>query len=110
MNKQRNRINKKTLMNLAHSKLDEEFGPVEFNSTTPENFGVNYDDEKPKINLNEVKTDEIREKGDWESSLSDLTLARKSKRVKVSTILSNGLTPYELMYGKRDNEDYTEFN
>ncbi len=52
------------------------------------------------------KLDALREKGDWETELSEVAPLknRDEQRVSVLKKLPNGLTPYEMMYGKQDND------
>jgi hypothetical protein len=108
MNK-KDRINKKTLTEIAHSSLDEEFGPIELNSNVSEDNEItpkkeNYKPVGPRYN-------KVRDKGDWESELSEMAPLREGigRRVSRFKQLPNGLTPHEMMYGKQDN-DYDILN
>ena len=57
------------------------------------------------------KLDALRDKGDWETELSETVPLknRDERRVSIFSKLPNGLTPYEIMYGKQDN-DYDLMN
>jgi hypothetical protein len=94
MNKIVKKLSKSKLIELANSSLDEELSPK-------------------KSNLNISKSDaiidaqnmDIRDKGDWETDISESYPAKKcKKRVGMFTKLPNGLTPQEIMYGKVEND------
>jgi hypothetical protein len=104
MNKQKGKINKKTLIDLAHSSLDEEFGSIKPNSNVSEDNEIipkneNYKPIGPRYNR-------VRDKGDWESELSEMAPLKEGigRRVNRFKQLPNGLTPHEMMYGKQDND------
>jgi len=49
---------------------------------------------------------EIRDKEDWEENISEFAPAKRTEEQRVSMFkkLKNGLTPYEIMYGKQDDD------
>ena len=57
------------------------------------------------------KLDALRNKGDWESEISDSAPAKDGtiRRVSMFARLPSGLTPYEMMYGQQEN-DYNLLN
>jgi hypothetical protein len=112
MNKRKDKINKKTLIDKAQSSLDEEFGSIEFNehnSDSPEDNEIYPKKESYKPEGN--RYNKVRDKGDWESELSEIAPLKEGigRRVGRFKQLPNGLTPYEMMYGKQDN-DYDILN
>jgi len=73
------------------------------NSTVnEESDSLEYDEERK--DEEEVKNIEERDEGDWESELSDMAPLKGRKRVSLSAQLPNGLTPYEMMYGKQEDD------
>ncbi len=104
MSKRKNKINKKTLLTLAESQLEEEFAPIE--STSDSNISENNEIEIKKENYKQIEPlyNKVRDKGDWEFDISEVTPLKKVECVGLFKKLSNGLTPYELMYGKQDND------
>ena len=106
MNNLKKRTNKKTLIDIAHSSLDEEFSPIELNLNPSEDNNANYQEfnEEIKPENNDIG---IRDKGDWECGISEVTPPKKVKCVSMFTKLPDGLTPHEIMYGKKDDDhDY----
>jgi len=105
MNKRKEKINKKKLIEIAQSSLDEEFGPIEFDPNIPEDNEINSKkvDYKPEG----TRYNKVRDKGDWEVDISEINPPKRVERVSLFKKLSNGLTPNEIMYGKQDNDfDY----
>jgi hypothetical protein len=111
MNKIRKRITKKTLIDIASSSLDEEFGPIESNLNISETENTEMHPQKESYKPEGPRYNKLRDKGDWESELSEMAplKERTGRRVSVFKKLPNGLTPYEIMYGKQDN-DYNILN
>jgi hypothetical protein len=58
----------------------------------------------------ETLCDEIRDKGNWEKGIEILNPIKRKEQVSIFKKLSNGLTPYEIMYGKQDNDFAYQFD
>ena len=114
------KANKGNLKSNVIVNLEEEYRQVTINSETQE---VNYeegDQEEDKGNSNL----EIENVNELEQNISEINPTRRRKsanqlevisisriknRVNTSERLSNGLTPYEIMYGKQDDDfDYID--
>jgi hypothetical protein len=106
MNKRKDKINKRTLIDRAHSSLDEEFGPtIEPISNIPEDNEINP--KKENYKPEGARYNKVRDKGDWECDISEVNPPKRVERVSMFKKLPNGLTPNEIMYGKQDNDrDY----
>ncbi|GEM_PF-6403405 len=61
-------------------------------------------------NEEENQSLDIREKGDWEKGIEILNPIKRKEQVSIFKKLSNGLTPYEIMYGKQDNDFAYQFD
>ena len=95
MKRRQSKISKRNLIDRAHSDLNDEFGPTNISSTTEDNK-VNYPEETPNLknqNMSNPVSADISQIGE-----------EKVERVSIFTKLPNGLTPYELMYGKIDDD------
>ena len=107
MNKRKDKINKRTLIDRARSSLDEEFGPIEPALNVSKEDKINYEEGNEQYKMGEKRDVEIRDKGDWECDISEITPPKKVKCVSMFTKLPSGLTPSEMMYGKKDDDhDY----
>lgn len=112
--------NKGNLKNSVILNLEREYEPLTMNSETQE---VNYEESNQEENngnnnieidnINELEQDisEInptkRRKG--ANQLEVISMSRIKNRVNTSEKLSSGLTPYEIMYGKQDDDfDYID--
>jgi hypothetical protein len=108
--------NKGNLKNRVLTNLDKEF--ASFNAQES-NSNISQENKNDPIKeYNEVNTkkvdyklqgpryNKVREKGDWEAELSETAPLREGigRRVSRFKKLPNGLTPYEMMYGKQDND------
>ena len=49
--------------------------------------------------------EKVRDKGFWEGNFFEGTSQTKPVKINNSTILPNGLTPYELMNGQMDDDN-----
>ena len=114
------KANKGNLKSNVIVNLEEEYRQVTMNSETQE---VNYEESNQEENKgnNNIEIDNVNE---LEQDISEINPTRRRKganqlevisisriknRVNTSEKLSSGLTPYEIMYGKQDDDfDYID--
>lgn len=104
MNRTKDKPNKSELIRMANSLLDEEFSPLKPNLSTDQNREIDYDNREIKPEKRDV---EIRDRGYWESELSETAPLKEGIIRRVSRfkkLPNSGLTPYEMMYGKQDDD------
>jgi hypothetical protein len=111
------RKNRKTLINTIDFSLDEHYGLIEPDSNIPEKNEVDSENKNYKPE-EESQYNEARDKGEYDISEANPTKIRRKpteifgrtlitemkNRVDIFTKLPSGLTPDEIMNGQKEND------